>query len=147
MYPLQKRFDDAGLKPDDIRSVDDLNKLPFTVKQDLDNYPFAVRGSNGEMYDPRFLWYDGKANRFGYTKNDIKIWGGYGATLGAGGVTKKGYRSYQLRLTVFYGRLGRTYGSKHRCATIPRQPQIPCVRSRFCRDFNRTFLCALLHMH
>ena len=39
----KKRFDDLHLKPEDIRSLDDLYKIPFTTKQDLrDNYPFGL---------------------------------------------------------------------------------------------------------
>ena len=39
----KKRFDEHGVHPDDIKSIDDIVKLPFTVKQDLrDNYPFGM---------------------------------------------------------------------------------------------------------
>ena len=39
----KKKFDEMGLKPEDIKSIDDLSKLPFTVKTDLrDNYPFGL---------------------------------------------------------------------------------------------------------
>ena len=39
----QKRFAEAHLSPEDIRSLDDLRKIPFTTKQDLrDNYPFGL---------------------------------------------------------------------------------------------------------
>ena len=37
------KFDEIGLKPEDIHSIDDISKLPFTVKQDLrDHYPFGL---------------------------------------------------------------------------------------------------------
>jgi phenylacetate-CoA ligase len=39
----KKRFDEIGLKPEDIRSLDDLRRIPFTTKQDLrDTYPFGI---------------------------------------------------------------------------------------------------------
>ena len=39
----KKAFDEYGVKPGDIRSLEDLNKLPFTMKEHLrDNYPFAM---------------------------------------------------------------------------------------------------------
>ena len=39
----KKRFDEHGVRPEDINSIDDIVKLPFTVKQDLrDNYPFGM---------------------------------------------------------------------------------------------------------
>ena len=38
----KKAFDEKGVKPDDVKSLEDLQKLPFTMKQDLrDNYPFG----------------------------------------------------------------------------------------------------------
>lgn len=41
--PYRKRMDEIGLKPDDIKSIDDIEKLPFTTKQDLrDNYPYGL---------------------------------------------------------------------------------------------------------
>ena len=70
----RKRMDDIGLKPEDIRSIKDLNKLPFTYKQDLrDNYPYGlfacdmkdvvrIHASSGTT---------GKQTVVGYTKNDI----------------------------------------------------------------------------
>ena len=39
----RKRMDEAGIKPEDIKSASDLSKLPFTTKQDLrDNYPYGL---------------------------------------------------------------------------------------------------------
>ena len=41
--PYREKMDKAGIKPDDIKTLDDLSKLPFTVKQDLrDNYPYGM---------------------------------------------------------------------------------------------------------
>lgn len=71
-------FDNAGVHPDDLRTLDDLAKFPFTVKQDLrDNYPFdmfavpreklrRVHASSGTTGQPTVV---------GYTENDLKIWG------------------------------------------------------------------------
>ncbi|HEX3000681.1 MAG TPA: phenylacetate--CoA ligase, partial [Armatimonadota bacterium] len=73
----KKRFDEMGLKPGDIKSIDDISKLPFTYKNDLcDNYPFGmfavpkeelvrVHASSGTT---------GKQTVVGYTKNDIDVW-------------------------------------------------------------------------
>ena len=48
--PYRKKMDEIGLKPEDIKSIDDLTKLPFTVKQDLrDNYPYGLFA--GDMDD------------------------------------------------------------------------------------------------
>ena len=68
---------EAGIGPESIHSIDDLNKLPFTTKQDLrDNYPFGlfavpvseivrVHASSGTT---------GKPTVVGYTKKDIDVW-------------------------------------------------------------------------
>ena len=71
------RMDKAGVKPDDIKSVNDLYKLPFTFKQDLrDTYPYGlfavpmedvvrVHASSGTT---------GKQIVVGYTKKDLETW-------------------------------------------------------------------------
>ena len=73
----QKRMDEAGVRPADIKSIDDISKLPFTNKQDLrDNYPFGlfavpmkeivrVHASSGTT---------GKPTTVGYTRNDLEVW-------------------------------------------------------------------------
>ena len=56
----RKRMDEIGLKPEDIRSIKDLSKLPFTYKQDLrDNYPY---GLERRCTYSRLLRYYRKAN-------------------------------------------------------------------------------------
>ena len=87
----KKRFDEAGIKPDIIKTLDDLSKLPFTVKTDLrDNYPFGLfavpmtdivrlHASSGTT---------GKSIVVGYTKKDIDTWSELMArTLSAAGTT------------------------------------------------------------
>lgn len=73
----RKRMDEADVKPSDIKSIDDIVKLPFMYKQDLrDNYPFGlfavpmkeivrVHASSGTT---------GKPTTVGYTRNDLKAW-------------------------------------------------------------------------
>ena len=76
--PFYKRkFDEMGLTPGDIHSIDDITKLPFTVKNDLrDNYPFGlfavpqselvrIHASSGTT---------GKQTVVGYTRHDIDVW-------------------------------------------------------------------------
>ncbi|NOX73630.1 MAG: phenylacetate--CoA ligase [Alphaproteobacteria bacterium] len=70
-------FDAAGMHPDDLKSLADLAKFPFTVKQDLrDNYPFAmfavpreqiarIHASSGTTGQPTVV---------GYTTNDLDMW-------------------------------------------------------------------------
>ncbi|MEC7962835.1 MAG: phenylacetate--CoA ligase PaaK [Pseudomonadota bacterium] len=73
----KKAFDEAGVHPDDLTSLADLAKFPFTVKQDLrDHYPFGlfavprdqiarVHASSGTTGQPTVV---------GYTKNDLEMW-------------------------------------------------------------------------
>lgn len=73
----RKSFDEAGVHPDDLKSLADLARFPFTQKQTLrDNYPFGlfavpreqvtrVHASSGTT---------GKPTVVGYTRNDIKTW-------------------------------------------------------------------------
>lgn len=74
----KKKFDELGIKPEDIQTIDDITKLPFTIKKDFrDTYPYGlfaepleninrIHGSSGTS---------GKPTIVGYTKNDLKNWG------------------------------------------------------------------------
>lgn len=74
----QCRFDEAGIKPDDIRSLSDISKLPHTLRTDFtDNYPFGlfavpmddiirIHSSSGTTGKPKVV---------GYTRTDIDTWG------------------------------------------------------------------------
>ena len=120
----RKRFDEIGLKPEDIKSIDDISKLPFTTKQDLrDNYPFGlfavpmeevvrIHASSGTT---------GKQTVVGYTENDMKLWGEVMArTLGAGGITSSDIGHISYGYGLFTGGLGGGLGSETiGCATIP----------------------------
>ena len=73
----RKSFDDAGVHPDDLHSLSDLAKFPFTVKQDLrDNYPFGLfavpRGEIARVHASSGT--TGQPTVVGYTKNDLKMW-------------------------------------------------------------------------
>jgi phenylacetate-CoA ligase len=115
-------FDDAGVKPADLKSLDDLAKFPFTVKQDLrDNYPFGtfavpldevtqVHATSGTT---------GKMTVTGYTANDMKVWAECMARVYAAGGTKKGdivHNAYGYGL--FTGGLGFHIGAHELGATV-----------------------------
>lgn len=73
----RKRFDDHGIRPEDIRTIDDIVKLPFTIKQDLrDNYPFGIMAV--PMSDIIRLHASsgttGKPIVVGYTQRDLENW-------------------------------------------------------------------------
>jgi len=110
----RKRFDEAGISPNDIQSLDDLRKLPFTTKQDLrDTYPtgmFCVPQEQVVRYHAS-SGTTGKPTVVGYTDNDIKEWttslarGLTSIGIGRGDVVQVGY-GYGL----FTGGLGLHYG-------------------------------------
>ena len=72
----QKQFDDIGLHPDDIKSIDDIAKIPFTKKTDLrDNYPFGMfaKPMNEVLRIHASSGTTGKPTVVGYTKNDLDV--------------------------------------------------------------------------
>ncbi len=143
----RQRFDEMGLKPEDIRSIDDITKLPFTYKQDLrDNYPFGlfavpmedvvrIHASSGTT---------GKQTVVGCTANDMKLWGEVMArTLGAGGVTKADIGQICYGYGLFTGGLGGGLGSETiGCATIPASTGNTRRQVTILQDFKPTFLLA-----
>ncbi|HID55507.1 TPA: phenylacetate--CoA ligase [Candidatus Poribacteria bacterium] len=118
----RKKFDEIGLKPEDIKSLDDLEKLPFTTKDDLrENYPFGlfavpmdqlvrIHASSGTT---------GKPTVVGYTRNDIEIWAEVMArTLGCGEVTERDVVQNAYGYGLFTGGLGIHYGAEKIGATV-----------------------------
>jgi phenylacetate-CoA ligase len=118
----RKKFDAAGVHPEDCRSLADLAKFPFTTKSDLrDNYPFGmfavpreqcvrIHASSGTT---------GKPTVVGYTKNDIDTW----ATVMARSIRASGampgdlvHISYGYGL--FTGGLGAHYGAERLGLTV-----------------------------
>jgi phenylacetate-CoA ligase len=141
----KKTFDAAGLKPGDIKSIEDIAKLPFTTKQDMrDNYPYdlfavpmsdvvRIHASSGTT---------GKQTVVGYTRNDLALWGEVMArTLGAGGVTKDDIGHISYGYGLFTGGLGGNVGSETiGCATIPASVGNTKRQVTILQDFNPTFI-------
>ncbi|AGF76682.1 phenylacetate-CoA ligase [Desulfocapsa sulfexigens DSM 10523] len=120
--PYREKMDAAGVKPEDIQSLADLAKLPFTVKEDLrDNYPFGlftvpmdqvvrVHASSGTT---------GKPTVVGYTKKDLETWSGLMArALTLAGVTAKDMVHNAYGYGLFTGGLGAHYGIERLGATV-----------------------------
>ena len=110
------RMDEAGVKPEDIRTIDDIRRLPFTTKQDMrDNYPYGmlatplqkiirIHCSSGTT---------GKPTVVAYTREDIGIWAEVIArTLSAGGVSDKSVFQVGVNYGLFTGGLGIHYGAE-----------------------------------
>ena len=110
------------LSPEDIRSIDDIVKLPFTTKQDLrDNYPYGlqaapaseivrVHASSGTTGNPTIV---------GYTRKDLAVWSEVMARcLTAYGVTRDDTFSVAYGYGLFTGGLGAHYGVENLGATV-----------------------------
>lgn len=141
----KKKFDEMGLRPEDISSIDDITKLPFTTKQDMrDNYPYGlfavpmdevvrIHASSGTT---------GKQTVVGYTRKDLELWGEVMArTLGAGGVTNKDIGHISYGYGLFTGGLGGNVGSETiGCATIPASTGNTRRQVTILQDFGPTFI-------
>lgn len=116
------RFDELGIKPYDIRSLNDVRYLPFTEKQDLrNNYPFGlfavpkenvvrIHASSGTT---------GKSTVVGYTKRDVRNWSELMArSFMAAGVTRRDTIHNAYGYGLFTGGLGAHYGAETLGATI-----------------------------
>lgn len=73
----RKKFDEAKVKPGDIKSIADIKKLPFTTKEDMrDNYPYGL--FSAKQTDVREIHVSsgttGNPTLVGYTKDDIALW-------------------------------------------------------------------------
>lgn len=141
----RKRLDDHGVHPDDIKGIDDIVKLPFTVKQDLrDNYPFGMmavpmpdiirlHASSGTT---------GKPIVVGYTKEDIDKWSeSIARYLTAFGLGKSDMIQIAYGYGMFTGGLGMHYGVQKIGATvIPASTGNTLKQIQLMNDFGATAL-------
>ncbi|NLO34853.1 MAG: phenylacetate--CoA ligase [Clostridiaceae bacterium] len=118
------RMKAAGMTPDDVRSLDDLARLPFTDKDDMrDNYPYGtfavplgqivrIHASSGTT---------GKQKVVGYTQKDIELWSECCCrALAATGMTASDILHVAYGYGLFTGGLGLHYGAeKMGVTTIP----------------------------
>ncbi len=118
----RNKMQEAGLGPENIKSIDDLSKLPFTTKNDLrDNYPFGlfavpmseivrVHASSGTT---------GKPTVVGYTRNDISVWSEVMArTLTCAGANRNDFIQVAYGYGLFTGGLGIHYGGEKIGASV-----------------------------
>lgn len=142
----QKKFDEIGLLPGDIKTIDDITKLPFTVKQDLrDNYPFGLFAVPKEklMRIHASSGTTGKQTVVGYTKHDIDVWAeGAARALVAAGATKSDSIHVSYGYGLFTGGLGLHYGAEKMGATaIPVSSGNTKRQVQILQDFGSDLLC------
>ena len=140
------RMEEAGVTPDDIRSVDDLCKLPFTCKQDLrDTYPYGLfavplkdvvrlHASSGTT---------GKQIVVGYTREDLDLWADCAArALTAAGGSDEDIVHISYGYGLFTGGLGLDGGAMRLGATtVPVSSGNTQRQITILRDFGSTILC------
>lgn len=142
----RKRMDEAGVKPEDIKSIDDLKKLPFTYKQDLrDAYPYGLfatplkdvvrlHASSGTT---------GKQIVVGYTRNDLDIWEDIAARqLYAVGADENDFVHVSYGYGLFTGGFGLHGGATKIGATaIPVSSGNTDRQVTILQDFGSSVLC------
>ncbi|MCM2263909.1 MAG: phenylacetate--CoA ligase [Desulfuromonadales bacterium] len=112
----RRKFDEMGIIPEDIQSLDDLRRLPFTAKEDMRlNYPYGmfavplrevvrIHSSSGTT---------GKPTVVGYTRNDIKTWSHLVARfLTSAGVSSDDVVQITFGYGMFTGAFGLHYGAE-----------------------------------
>lgn len=136
----------AGVTPDDIRSIADLHRLPFSYKKDLrDTYPFGLfavpmkdvvrlHASSGTT---------GKQIVVGYTKNDMELWADcFARALTAAGATEEDIVHVSYGYGLFTGGLGADGGAMRIGATaVPVSTGNTQRQLTIMRDFGSTVLC------
>ena len=155
--PFYRRsFDEKGIKPADVQSLDDLKFLPFTLKQDMrNNYPYGLFAVPMEMIQRIHAssGTTGKATVVGYTKRDIEMWAECAArSLAAAGATANDIVQVSYGYGLFTGGLGAHYGAERLGATvIPMSGGSTKRQVQLMRDFGATVLCCTpsyaLHLH
>ena len=155
--PFYRRsFDEKGIKPADVQSLDDLKFLPFTLKQDMrNNYPYGLFAGPMEMIQRIHAssGTTGKATVVGYTKRDIETWAECAArSLAAAGATANDIVQVSYGYGLFTGGLGAHYGAERLGATvIPMSGGSTKRQVQLMRDFGATVLCCTpsyaLHLH
>ena len=142
----KKSFDDAGVTPDNLKTLNDLKRFPFTTKQDLrDNYPFGLfatpmsnvvrlHASSGTT---------GASTVAGYTKRDIEIWAELmGRCFVAAGLTKNDIIHNAYGYGLFTGGLGAHYGAeKIGASVIPMSGGNTKRQIMILQDFRPTAIC------
>jgi phenylacetate-CoA ligase len=143
----RRKLDEAGIRPEEVRSIDDLVRLPFTTKIDFrDQYPFGlfavdmkkvvrVHASSGTT---------GKPTVVGYTRKDIELWSRTCArTLGCGNGTARDVVQNAYGYGLFTGGLGMHYGGERLGATvIPMSGGNTKRQILLMQDFGTTLLCS-----
>lgn len=141
------KMKEAGVKPEDIKTLKDLAKLPFITKQDMrDTYPFGlfavpktelvrIHASSGTT---------GKPTVVGYTQRDLEMWTECVSRIAAmGGATREDVAQICFGYGMFTGALGLHYGLENMGATmVPSSTGNSEKQIMYMQDFGTTLLVA-----
>lgn len=144
----RKRFEEAGLKPEDIKTLDDISRIPFTTKQDLrDTYPFGMasvplrectrlHSSSGTTGTPTVIL---------HTQKDLEEWAAQVArNLWMVGLRPDDVFQNSSGYGMFTGGLGFQYGAERLgMLTIPAAAGNSIRQIKFITDFGTTALHAV----
>lgn len=144
----RKRFEEAGLKPEDIKTLDDIRRIPFTTKQDLrDTYPFGMasvplrectrlHSSSGTTGTPTVIL---------HTQKDLEEWAAQVArNLWMVGLRPDDVFQNSSGYGMFTGGLGFQYGAERLgMLTIPAAAGNSIRQIKFITDFGTTALHAV----
>ncbi len=145
--PYRKKMDEAGVRPEDIKSLSDLSRLPFVTKQDMrDNYPFGlfaverdklvrIHASSGTT---------GKPTVVGYTKEDLETWTECVSRIACmGGASEKDIAQICFGYGMFTGALGLHYGLENiGAAIVPSSTGNSQKQIMYMKDFETSLLVA-----
>ena len=143
----REKMQAAGMTPADVKSLDDLKKLPFTTKQDMrDTYPFGlfaveqkdlvrIHASSGTT---------GKPTVVGYTRTDLETWTDCVARIACmGGASASDVAQICFGYGMFTGALGLHYGlEKIGAAIVPSSTGNSEKQLMYMKDFNTSLLVA-----
>lgn len=143
----RNKFQEIGLYPEDIKSVEDLSKLPFTIKQDMrDNYPYGLFATelNEIVRLHASSGTTGKPTVVGYTRQDINNWS---EVCARSIIAAEGDSSSIIQIAygygLFTGGLGMHYGAEHiGASTIPISSGNTERQLMLMKDFHTTFLAS-----
>ena len=141
----RNKFDAAGLNPDDIKTLEDLKKIPFTTREDLvENYPYGMFAV--PLRDVVRLQFPkghfGNPIVIGYTREDLKIWRELVARIMVGvGITEHDIIQVAFNYGLFMGAFRFNQGAELiGAAVVPASVAPAEVQIRIMRDFKSTVI-------
>ncbi len=145
----RKKFEEAGVRPEDIKTINDISKLPFMTKDELRSlYPYGIlavprtevleiHATSGTTGVPTVGF---------YTKNDIEVWAEVSArSLTMSGLTKEDILQITPSFGMFTGGFGFYYGARKVGAMIiPTGAGFSKRQIQYMLDFGTTMVCAVV---